>query len=147
MKIINGILTIAFWTLMAMAQTPSKQPKTASNWQKMKDCSAQTDRIASRYGWSEWHKTDEIILVRWQNHYSPKYGRCFIQVFYMNSPEKKDPELPTAFSVLHDAFEYREVASCASDFPSWKRSFLCMIGDKIQTCGECCQFIEERMNN
>ena len=72
----------------------------------MKECAAQADRVASRAGLD----SDKMVLGR-QNHYSPGYGRCFLQITYQNR-EANSSDRPAIYYELWDAFEERLLSIC-----------------------------------
>jgi len=64
------------------------------DWQRMKECAEQADREAKRSGWIEGKRDGDASIVGWQNHYSPKYERCYVSVSYINHEARKDRDLP-----------------------------------------------------
>jgi hypothetical protein len=124
---------------------PQDTPRD-DGWQRMKDCAAQTDRIAKQQGWVERESNGEI-LTRWQNHYSPKYARCYIQVHYVNNAPGEHPNIPITSYDFIDAFEQKLLSTCSDSFTT---SALCMVtGDHRSDfdCHACRQFVKDRMEN
>ncbi len=85
----------------------------------------------------------------WENHYSPKYGHCFVSVGVMDDAAKKNPELPLLYNELYDAYEGRLLAMC-TDATVSKASFFCTVQDDAGPkfdCAGCRQWIEDRMRH
>jgi hypothetical protein len=82
-------------------------------WQRCKDCVEQTEKFAKNAGWVEGKSYQSHSIVGWGNHYSEKYGRCFIQINYLNNGNLK--YLPTTFYEVFDAFESRLLGGCSED--------------------------------
>jgi hypothetical protein len=77
----------------------------SDSWQKSKECAAQAEKVVA--GWLS-------PATEWQNHYSPKYDRCFVSLSFF-SVSKDDKVFPTMYStVLVDAFERSRIASTCS---------------------------------
>ena len=85
----------------------------------------------------------------WQNHYSPKYGRCYVQVSYINRRAKTDRELPLFYDELMDAFEARLLAVCTDASNAGAFMFCRVEGDENRRsdCRACRQFIRDHMDN
>ena len=73
------------------------------NWQRTKDCTAQAEKFARE------HK-DELI----QNHYSPKYGRCYAELVQSDA-------IGTYYTVF-DPFERKMSATWISRSANCARS-------------------------
>jgi hypothetical protein len=120
-----------------------EEQRKANDWRRMKECADQADRFIKQ--------PDPLRnqLAGWENHYSPKYGRCYVAISYLNGDAKKNPKVPLMFDVLYDAFEGRSLAMCA-DQNLWPRSFLCTVqegaGPKFD-CHTCRQYIDDHMRN
>src|ERR1035441_7761963 len=71
----------------------SEARKEVDGYQRMKECAEQADKVVKRRGWVEGQRTGDISIIDWQNHYSPKYGRCFIQANYKNHLTQKDRDM------------------------------------------------------
>lgn len=115
----------------------------------MKECAEQTDRIAKRSGWVEGQRNGDITILGWQNHYSPKFGRCYILVNYVNNRAQKAGDLPLLYDELFDAFEGRLLSIC-TDFKSSKSAFWCDIqadDGPHHDCQACRQFAKDRIEN
>ena len=118
----------------------SGQPK--DDWQRTKDCAEQAYRIIK--------ENPEPLRLGWENHYSPKYGLCFVDVSYSNPDAKKYKGAPYFFEELYDAFERRLLTICSRDMHISNDNPFC----SIQTgppphfdCSACRAFIRERMEN
>lgn len=57
------------------ARRPPHGPPKPDTWQKSKECAAQTEKVVA--GWFK-HPDD------WQNHYSPKYDKCFVSLCFLS---------------------------------------------------------------
>lgn len=69
-------------------------------WLRGKECAAQAEKVAAG-----WPQRTGATPVDWHNHYSPKYGKCFVTLYF--SQLSKDEKIyPSKFSTtLFDAFE------------------------------------------
>ena len=116
----------------AVAQTVLKP----DNYERMKDCAAQADRMARESNWGN----DKSILG-WGNHYSPKYGRCYVQVSGMSQTgDLYDEE-------LYDAFESKVLATYTIH---GENKIFCKITDDDSSSGNCDdakRFIDDHMKN
>lgn len=119
------------------------------DWQRTKECAEQADRIATRNGWVIGQRTEDHTVMGWRNHYSPKYGRCYILVSYMNRAALKDRDRPLLFDELFDAFEGRLLSTCTDATNSGAR-LMCSI-DPAESpdddCRTCRKFTKDRMDN
>jgi hypothetical protein len=136
-------------------KTPSPSPVEAAPqkyreaWQRMRECAEQTDRIAKRAGWVEGKRTGDLTIMGWRNHYSPKYGRCFVIVSYMSHSAENAENQPPLFYELYDAFEARLLSIC-TDAISYSTSTFCSIPTghaPSWDCAECRQFANDRMDH
>ena len=125
-------------------QLPPSQEARADDWQKMKDCAAQADRIHQR---AQQDASPSSALGR-QNHYSAKYNRCFVSTSYVNQEAKKNHNLPLMYDELWDAFEEGLLAICTDAAVSSAATF-CTVQDQehFGDCRFCRAFINDRMNN
>ena len=134
-------------TVKAEPTGPPEPQKSANDWQRMKQCAEQTDRVAKRAGWAEGQRNGEVTTMGWQNHYSPKYERCYILVNYVNHRAEKNGDLPLLYDELFDAFEGGLLSVC-TDAVNSKASFFCSIqADESPhfDCRACRQFAKDRM--
>jgi len=88
------------------------EQRKGNDWKRMKECAEQADRFIKQ--------PDPLRnqLGGWENHYSPKYNRCYVAITYLNAEAKKNPKLPLTFDVLYDAFEGRMLVFCGSNSPA-----------------------------
>jgi hypothetical protein len=98
-------------SILALGQTATKKETTPTNkkgdapgktdtWQRSKECAAQAEKIVA-----EWPRRTGATPEDWHNHYSPKYDKCFVTLYF--SELSKDEKIyPSYFSTaLFDAFE------------------------------------------
>jgi hypothetical protein len=127
----------------------AEQRKT-DDWQRIKECAQQAERFVK-----DWEKVPKgmeeqaksVQLLGWQNHYSPKYGRCYIQLS-IHTDSKMASNVPEIHEEMFDAFEGRSLASCTS--PLMKNAHLmCFVSDRNigGDCNACRQYIDDHMNN
>jgi hypothetical protein len=118
-----------------------QEDRGKDTWQKMKECAEQADRLTKLPGYKD---------LAWQNHYSPKYGRCYAKAIreMTNSENVK-----VQFVELVDAFEAKTLAMCSPDYlPKDKQSW-CNVQDDTNDilnwvgCDACREYIKDRMNN
>jgi len=57
-----------------IGQARQQEQRRTDDWQRMKECAQQSDRMAKRFDWVE----GKDGVLGWENHYSPKHGRCFV---------------------------------------------------------------------
>lgn len=120
-----------------------EEPAKTDDWQRMKECAQQAERMVKRFEWVE----GKDGLTGWENHYSPKFGRCFVAASFTNDAAKKDRELPVLYDQLFDAFEGRLLAIC-TDAIVPKANFFCTVQDEAGPkfdCGGCRQYVQARM--
>ncbi len=129
-------------------QPPIQRQSSDENWDRMRQCAEQADRVARREGWVGTQKArSDSTVLGWWNHYSPKYGRCYMQVSYLNEPAKRDKRLPEIYYELHDAFENNYVATCTDATNSGAGSFCHIEGmGPPNDCSVCRAFVKERMS-
>jgi len=162
-------------TLCASCHTgnvpPASQPQSAvngasksfainanenTNWQRMKDCAEQTDRMLKRAHLEEGQRIGaDTTITGTQNHYSPKYERCYIQVFVShnlkgNIEAQVKKGVPLVSYDLYDGFEGKFLSSC-TDMPQINHSFFCSIegnsGNPSWDCSACAKFTKDRMTD
>jgi hypothetical protein len=117
-------------------------------WQRMKECAERTDRAAKQAGWIEGQRTGNITVMGWQNHYSPKYGKCYLQVNYLNQRAETNPNVPSIDYELYDAFEEKLLSSCTDEIG--KATAYCTINNDAGPhfdCNACRHFVKDRMEN
>jgi hypothetical protein len=113
----------------------SAKASVADNWERSRDCAAQTERGAKSADWD-----NPKTAIGWGNHYSPKFKRCFALVTLLGNDARHE---------LYDPFERRNLASCSidPDLPS----HIARAGDEsrtdIVTADTCDAFIDDRMDH
>ncbi len=131
-----GVLSFGRTTTTKKATAlPAKQ----DTWQKSKECASKAEKLMAeldRRGQGAWH---------WENHYSPKYNRCFISATYITSEKDGGSKDRSLFSIqLVDAFERSVLANSA--FGGATEGF-CDIDGKTADCEKAASFIAEHMKN
>jgi hypothetical protein len=121
----------------ATAFSESKQ----DDWQRRKDCAVQADRVMKDTG-----LTGDRNVIGWENHYNPKYARCFVLVDYREPDADKIPGVPSLYSELYDAFERRLLSTCQDELD--KNTF-CTVQSEgslaAVDCRVCRSLVKERM--
>ena len=77
----------------AADQLPTKAAIASTNWERMRQCADQADRLATRL---KWHLDKSS---GWGSHYSSERQRCFVVETAF------DPAKMTVFEELYDGFE------------------------------------------
>jgi hypothetical protein len=115
----------------------------------MKECAEQSDRVAKRAGWVEGRRDGDLTIMGWQNHYNPKYERCYVLVSYLNHAAKTNRDLPLLYDELFDAFEGRLLSICTDAASANARVFCSIQADDRPhlDCRACRQFAKDRMEN
>jgi hypothetical protein len=109
------------------ANKNTQSPAKLDNWQRSKECAAQAEKLMA-----EWHRPSEDrpgksgIAPFWENHYSPKYNRCFIK--YTHKIEVKD-RTGVFEDLLYDAFERSTLATSLYPFVPPEVKFFCSTDD------------------
>ena len=103
----NARIPWIIWAILAVAsllsaQTPAKKPSAKPDtWERSKECAAQAEKVVA-----DWSKRTGSAPEDWQNHYSPKYGKCFVLIGSVQ-PSADRNSFPTVYSeALFDAFEH-----------------------------------------
>jgi hypothetical protein len=127
-----------FWMLAVFSLAPllaQSPPEPKADWERTKACAAQAEKTAQRR---------KVRLV--ENHYSPKYERCFLLAEAEVSGGK------VSIGMLIDAFEGADLASIVTHLDPQENK----TGEVLQTCelrsgGRPCKevraYIDDRMNN
>lgn len=135
------------WALAALsllAQTTPKNLVTKPNsdtWERSKECASQAEKVMAD------HKDLPNTLTTWENHYSPKYKRCFLAVldsYVLLDGHGKD--FATYHWRLLDAFERSLVAMTAWDGPPLPADACTAEGESLD-CQKVRSFIQEHMKN
>lgn len=126
---------------LSLAQAPPKKTSSAQTkpdtWQKSKECAVQAEKVVEAFR--------TAATVEWQNHYSPKYERCFLKVSYMYRPsDGGGKDVPMFSYQLIDAFERSRLANSASVGPT---GGICNIDEKPVDCAKAEAFIAEHLKN
>lgn len=78
------------------------------NWNRIRECAAQPTGSPHEHAWIPTRRSSDV-----KNHYSPTYGRCYMEITYLNSEARKNPELlPEIYHELWDAFEEKLLSIC-----------------------------------
>lgn len=104
--VIAAVAVLSFGQTPAPRETPPTTKKATAQgakpdtWQKSKECASQAEKMIA-----EWPSRTGSAPADWNNHYSPKYDKCFVKLsFFTKSQDEK--VFPTLFSAgLYDAFE------------------------------------------
>jgi hypothetical protein len=118
------------------------------DWQRMKECAEQADRLARKFGWVEG-KVDQLMgsITGIDNHYSARFERCYVEVWYWTNPPK-GPGIPLTYRVAFDAFEQRVVATCTEQ---GDKTIYCSVSDRGVSapgdCAACARFLAERLDD
>jgi hypothetical protein len=128
----------------ASGRTVEFATATLNHWQRAKECSEQAERMAQRRWASD--TPDGYILVNGINHYSPKYDRCDVEVFF-STGHRRDTNVPFMYSMILDAFEGTRISSCVGGIDEAEHSAdlskIWCDGD----CAACRSFEKDRMTN
>ena len=147
---------LILFTILATSCNSEKLPFSSTSksdeshqWQRMKECAAQADRMVKRGlvegAYPGFEVSNQIT------HYSRKYQRCYVEVFLWAPDENKAGFEIDAYSRIYDAFEGKEVSSCIDPSYMWvnllrdkyRRHVICSDWD----CVACTAFETDRMNN
>jgi hypothetical protein len=133
------LLTILILCAAGLSAQTKPQPKSQSsvNWERMKDCAAQTERMMHR----------DVVMSKYRqllrNHYSPKYERCFVLT------ATDDGNL----LILYDALENVDIAQYGIGPAYSNDSNGCHVmlpgttnAIKVRPCPEVDLYIAERLN-
>jgi hypothetical protein len=117
-------------------------------WQRMKECAERADRMAKQKEWVEGKRIGSTKIEGWQNHYSAKYGRCYVQVFYEDHAVENANIVYFEEYDLYDAFQGMPLSRCSNESRS---SVLCWIDGadlpQFLDCSDCREFVKDRMEN
>jgi hypothetical protein len=125
-------MALCFATALAFGQKANTDSK--EDWQRMKDCAAQAEKI----GPSE----AEPNKGSYSNHYNPKLGRCFVKITWLT---RQGSEISGLGVRLVDAFEHDTVALFQVTFPESESKSPCSIGTTQAGCASVKDFIADRM--
>lgn len=138
-KIIGVVVLMLGFVTIGNAQ----EKKSVNNWQKMMECANRVDYWLSR----NETKMPHYLFLGTENHYSPKYNKCFIRLSYMHDGTGLDT-FPMFIEFMHDAFEGTSLAgwSTSSNAANVAEGY-CAIKNKPIPCRQAKQFINEHMEN
>jgi hypothetical protein len=133
----TACVILAAAVVLAFGQTTTKKATAAdtkpNTWQRSKECAAQTEKVMRDKPGA------------WENHYSPKYDRCFISVIDGRTGSLHK----LARKRLMDAFERIILATMilgggsSVDDPDWT----CQIDSELVDCLKADRFISDHMKN
>ena len=107
---------------------------------------------------TDWPSRNVSTPLGWNNHYSPKYNKCFVSVLFVKSsyPSTSTGGVISTTS-LFDAFErspplaysYERtcLAACTEEIENLVKLLPCSIDGKTVDCEKAKDFISERMKN
>jgi len=135
-------LFLALWVVAIIGVCACTGPQPAKSgaspvddWDRMKDCTTQADRLAARAGWAG-SKLGSNTNQGWQSHYSAKYRRCYALVSEM-VPFADSPAL---VYTLHDAFENTVLAGNTNDPRENIQHTFCTINTPGATFGQIAEW-------
>jgi hypothetical protein len=146
---IKAAVALALMTVPSYNQTPPKKAPPAQSkpdtWERSKACATQAEKVI------KWLVGDDAKIT-WQNHYSPKYDRCFLKTWRMLDAKKvEDWTGNVSETDLYDAFERSRLANYVTAIPPSPRfESLCDIEDKEKSHEDCraaADFIAEHLKN
>jgi len=139
------------WILLAVAVLVSGQTTKTTNkkatppapkpdtWERSKECAKQAEKVMAD---SDKHSPP---YVTWENHYSPKYKRCFISILENAGVEGAGKDFARWRWHLSDAFERSWLAMSEWDGPTEPGA--CSIEGQETDCEKAKAFIREHMKN
>jgi hypothetical protein len=129
--------------------TSFTKPQSIDSWQRMKQCAEQAETMAKSVKFVEGERSGNLQTLTWENHYSPKYDRCYIKISYAHYIPNKNAIRGT-HEELWDVFERRRLSSF-TDINGPEQELFCDIptDDKVarHQCAACLQFIKDHMDN
>lgn len=137
---VSAIVALALATMALSGQTIAKKdsPPKTDTWQRSKECAAQAEKVMTDKPGS------------WENHYSPKYNRCFVSTSTRTPGERAGKDFPETVVELIDAFERTALAQWVSAYPQSEgplNALSCHIGYEPAACAKAISFISEHMKN
>jgi hypothetical protein len=138
---------VVTWTMLFASATLSfaQSAGKPGTWEKSQQCADQAEKAMAA------HVAPRDQLVTWNNHYSPKYDKCFIEIRHMVRIVGPNPthtnviytgEVRWLGSELQDAFERSELAWFT---PIEKQ--VCRVEGETVDCVRARNFIAEHMKN
>jgi hypothetical protein len=130
MAFVAATLAVALCAQPPTNKKPSPETKSET-WERSKECAAQSEKLVSEY--DKDGQARGFPKTVWQNHYSPKYNRCFLKIF--STPVSR------RMMTLQDPFERSTVAV-------WDlENSHCEIESEKADCGTVFDFITDHMKN
>jgi hypothetical protein len=122
--------------------TPVAKPNL---WQRGKECADQAEKVMADI------KTTALKISSWENHYSPKYDKCFVSYFGTDSLQ----DVAIFTHTLIDGFERATLAYVWKRYPVTGGSIqlgklegaVRSIDSEDVNCEKAGQFIDEHMKN
>jgi hypothetical protein len=125
----------------APTKKPPAPPEKPDIWQKSKECAAQAEKVMV-----DRQRTPPTITT-WENHYSPKYNRCFLAILeiysLLNGAGKDFGKYQWQ---LLDAFERSDIAATEWDGPPPSPG-ACRVEGEYVDCEIARKFIREHLKN
>jgi hypothetical protein len=140
--------------VLSVGQAPPKEdsqaPAKQDNWQRTKECADQAEKVMA----SKESQLPKDEYYSWSNHYSPKYGNCFIEIRHMlkivganakHTGVVYTGQVSLVETELQNAFERAPLAYVfGGNLPEHER---CNIGGDPVDCAKAINFIAEHMKN
>jgi hypothetical protein len=139
------------WMILAATMLSSCQTTTYT-WQERKACASQKEKIMA-----EWEHPADGIALFWENHYSPRYDRCFITIITeltnraqhdsgTGCGERYQGQARFCDEIqLIDAFETSPRLANSVSYPAVLGA--CRIHGEAVDCAKAANFISEHMKN
>lgn len=129
--------------------TEPAERDTVAVWERSRQCSADTERLALRLQKESSPFPGSPQVVAWTSHYNRKEQRCFAAVDYYN-PSAKGPA-PAYFQELWDSIEALKLGSYTSQaLDEEDQKIWCTVPDderstRTEQCDAVKRYILERM--
>lgn len=133
----------------------------SDTWQRSKECASQAEKFVAGQ-----QSTGILHYESYNNHYSPKYGKCFVLMLYSTTKDEigESPawsiRVPKLQNVLYDAFERSSPLATysvspltcytdgkPSDCSEIVKSIWCAIDENAVECAKADSFISGNMKN
>lgn len=142
MKRMTILIFLFALPVLPQSATPPAAKTGDDLWQKTKDCAAQAEKLMAYFN----SRSSDGGSSDWQNHYSPKYDKCFVSASYtLSEKDRGGKPGPFFLTMLYDAFERSTLAKSATGEKT--EAWGCRILEKYVDCGEAEKFITEHMKN
>jgi hypothetical protein len=145
---IKAAVLILVTAAIAAGQAPQKAPASprenkVDTWERSKECAAQAEKLFNEI-------TKKAIAAGlssgpddWRNHYSPKYGKCFLEVDVFTHYQSPSGGGLLVGRSLRDAFERTILAEAEAG----SELATSRIGSETATTEKAAAFIDEHMKN